>query len=65
MAEGGEQRPIVIDNGSGVVKAGYGGDDHPCSVFASIIAKPKNKGIMIGVGDAKDGEVFFIGDEAH
>lgn len=65
MAEGGEQKPIVIDNGSGVVKAGYGGDDHPCSVFASIIAKPKNKGIMIGVGDAKDGEVFFIGDEAH
>jgi actin-related protein len=51
MAEGGEQKPIVIDNGSGVVKAGYGGDDHPCSVFASIIARPKNKGIMIGVGD--------------
>ena len=44
MSEGGEDsRPIVIDNGSGVVKAGYGGDDHPCSVFSSIIAKPKTQ----------------------
>ncbi len=64
MSEGEDQKPIVIDNGSGVVKAGYGGDDHPCSVFASIIAKPKNPGIMIGVKDSKEDE-YFIGDEAQ
>jgi actin-related protein len=64
MADLKEQRAIVIDNGSGVVKAGYGGDDHPSSVFPSIIAKPKNPGIMIGVKDNKEDE-FFIGDEAQ
>ncbi len=65
MSDGGDDqpKPIVIDNGSGMVKAGYGGDDHPCAVFASIIARPKNKGIMIGVGDNK-GDEYFIGDEA-
>ncbi len=66
MSDGGDDqpKPIVIDNGSGMVKAGYGGDDHPCAVFASIIARPKNKGIMIGVGDNK-GDEYFIGDEAQ
>lgn len=58
------EKPIVIDNGSGVVKAGYGGDDHPCAVFSTIIAKPKNPGVMIGNKDNKE-EDFFIGDEAH
>ena len=61
---GEEQRPLVVDNGSGIVKAGYGGDDHPCSVFPSIIAKPKNPGIMIGATDSS-AEQIFIGDEAQ
>ena len=65
MSDGGEeQRPIVIDNGSGVVKAGYGGDDHPSSVFASIIAKPKSRAIMVGGKTGGDDE-YFIGDEAQ
>ena len=65
MSDGGEeQRPIVIDNGSGVVKAGYGGDDHPSSVFATIIAKPKSKAIMVGGKSGGDDE-YFIGDEAQ
>lgn len=65
MSEGGEDsRPIVIDNGSGVVKAGYGGDDHPCSVFSSIIAKPKTQQIMVGGNGGSEGE-YFIGDEAQ
>jgi len=51
---GQDQRPLVVDNGSGVVKAGYGGDDHPCSVFPSIIARPKTKGIMISATDNED-----------
>ena len=61
---GAEAKPLVIDNGSGMVKAGIGGEDHPSAVFSSIIAKPKNKGIMIGVGD-NSGDEYFIGDEAQ
>ena len=64
MSDGGDdQKPIVIDNGSGVVKAGYGGEEHPCCVFPSIIAKPKGQNIMLT--SAGDGETVFIGDEAQ
>jgi actin-related protein len=59
--EGGEGRAIVIDNGSGMVKAGYGGDEHPCSVFPSIIGRPRTQQI-IGQSGAPE---FFIGDEAN
>lgn len=37
-----EHRPVVIDNGSGMVKAGFAGDDLPMSVFPSIIGRLKN-----------------------
>lgn len=60
--EGDEPKPLVIDNGSGVVKAGYGGDEQPSSVFPSIIAYPKQKGIIVGGNNDKD---FFVGDEAQ
>ena len=39
---------IVIDLGSGMTKAGFGGDDSPKSVFPSIVIRPKYRGIMIG-----------------
>lgn len=39
--------PIVIDNGSGMIKAGFGGDDYPCCKFWSIVCKPKFKSTMI------------------
>jgi len=55
------QKPIVIDNGSGMVKAGYGGEDAPCAVFSSIIGRPKSNAGMIG-GDNKE---VFIGEEAQ
>jgi len=57
-----EPKPLVIDNGSGVVKAGYGGEEHPSSVFPSIVAYPKNKGVIIGGSGEKD---YFVGDEAQ
>jgi len=31
---------IVIDNGSGVCKAGFGGDDEPRAVFSSVVGRP-------------------------
>jgi actin-related protein len=33
--------PIVIDNGSGMCKAGISGDDAPRTAFPSIVGRPK------------------------
>jgi len=60
--EGDDPKPLVIDNGSGVVKAGYGGEEPPSCVFPSIIAYPKVKGIIVGGSTEKD---YFVGDEAQ
>jgi actin len=51
---------VVIDNGSGVIKAGMSGDNQPTVKFPSIVGKPKGAGI-IG-GNQKD---EYIGDEAQ
>jgi len=52
---------LVVDNGSGMCKAGFAGDDAPRAVFPSIVGRPKQKGIMVGMSQ-KD---CFIGDEAQ
>jgi len=52
---------LVIDNGSGQVKAGYAGDDAPGAVFPSIVGTPKLASQMIGI-DTQD---VYIGDEAQ
>lgn len=57
-----DHTPLVIDNGSGVVKAGRGGEEAPSCVFPSIIAYPKQKGIIVGGSGEKD---YYIGDEAQ
>ncbi|OUC41090.1 actin, partial [Trichinella nativa] len=54
-------RPVVIDNGSGVFKAGFAGDDAPISVFPSIIGRPRHQGVMIGMAK----KASYIGDEAQ
>ncbi len=36
-----EAAALVIDNGSGMCKAGFAGDDAPRSVFPSIVGRPK------------------------
>lgn len=42
-------RPIVIDNGSGRMKAGFADDETPRVVFPSIVGRPKQKGVMVGL----------------
>ena len=34
---------LVLDNGSGVNKAGFAGDDAPRSVFPSIVGRPRHQ----------------------
>ena len=51
----------VIDNGSGVVKAGFSGEYFPRAIFPSIIGTPKNPGVLIDV-EAKN---EYIGDQAQ
>jgi len=51
---------VVIDNGSGMCKAGYAGDDAPRTVFPSVVGKPKRDLIMVGSTHKDE----YIGDEA-
>ena len=59
MTEG--NSALVIDNGSGITKAGFAGDDAPRAVFPTIVGKPKTPGIMVGL-DQKD---VYVGGEAN
>ncbi|KAK9717189.1 centractin- actin- protein of the dynactin complex [Basidiobolus ranarum] len=54
-------QPVVIDNGSGVVKAGFAGDDQPKCFFPSFVGRPKHVRMMAG---AVEGDVF-IGKRAE
>ena len=56
-----EVAALVCDNGSGMVKAGFAGDDAPRAVFPSIVGRPKMPGIMVGM-EQKDS---CVGDEAQ
>jgi actin beta/gamma 1 len=56
-----DQTALVVDNGSGMVKAGFSGDDAPRAVFPSIVGPPKVKSTMVG-SENKD---VYVGDEAQ
>jgi len=61
MCDDEEATALVVDNGSGMCKAGFAGDDAPRAVFPSIVGRPKHPGIMVGM-DQKDA---YVGDEAQ
>ena len=54
------QTHIVIDNGSGYIKAGFSGEEAPRSVFSSVVGRTKVQGIMVGT----EKKEVFIGQEA-
>lgn len=38
---------LVVDNGSGMCKAGFAGDDAPRAVFPSIVGRPRHQVSLI------------------
>ncbi|CAL4904869.1 unnamed protein product [Urochloa decumbens] len=59
MADGEDIQPLVFDNGTGMVKAGFAGEDEPRAVFPSIVGRTRHTGLMVGQKDA------YVGDEAQ
>jgi actin-related protein len=55
-----DDKNIVIDNGSGVIKAGFAGENQPSCKFPSIIGVPRSDKQMLGVESKSE----YIGDEA-
>lgn len=43
MCDEDETTALVCDNGSGLVKAGFAGDDAPRAVFPSIVGRPRHQ----------------------
>ena len=52
---------LIVDNGSGMCKAGFAGEDAPRAVFPSLVGRPKHQIAMLGMG----GKDSYIGDEAQ
>eukprot|EP00761_Pharyngomonas_kirbyi_P010979 gb/GECH01011003.1/.p1 GENE.gb/GECH01011003.1/~~gb/GECH01011003.1/.p1 ORF type:complete len:378 (+),score=83.93 gb/GECH01011003.1/:1-1134(+) len=61
MGDSDDVQALVVDNGSGMCKAGFAGDDAPRAVFPSIVGRPKHQLAMAGMGN-KDS---YVGDEAQ
>lgn len=49
-------QPVVIDNGSGVIKAGFAGDQTPKCHFPNFVGRPKHVRVMAG---ALEGDIFI------
>lgn len=54
---------IILDCGTGVVKAGFAGDDAPSSVFPTVVGHPKHSPTpMVATNSTCD---YFVGSEAQ
>lgn len=53
--------PIVIDTGSGVIKAGFSGDATPTAICASVIGRPRHRGVMVGMNERE----YFVGEKLN
>jgi centractin len=61
MADTLHNAPIVLDNGSGTIRAGFAGEDAPKCYFPSYVGRPKHLRVLAG---ALEGDVF-IGQKAQ
>eukprot|EP01090_Pellita_catalonica_P001650 TRINITY_DN1140_c0_g2_i1.p1 TRINITY_DN1140_c0_g2~~TRINITY_DN1140_c0_g2_i1.p1 ORF type:complete len:385 (-),score=66.03 TRINITY_DN1140_c0_g2_i1:259-1413(-) len=57
MKEDVEGKAVVIDNGSGLSKAGFSGAEAPCAVIVTIAKRPRHTGVMLGMG----GKDVYVG----
>lgn len=55
-----DNEALVIDIGTGSLKAGFCEDDAPKHLIPMVIGKPKNAGVLVGM----DQKPFYIGEEA-
>ncbi|PFH37538.1 actin like protein ALP1 [Besnoitia besnoiti] len=57
---------VVIDNGSGYMKAGLSSDEQPSVVFPTIVGRPRRRfAELYAKGDGADGSsAVFVGEEA-
>uniref|UniRef100_A0ACD5YVW9 Uncharacterized protein n=1 Tax=Avena sativa TaxID=4498 RepID=A0ACD5YVW9_AVESA len=58
MSDVGECAPLVLDNGTGMMKAGFAGEDGPRAVFPSIVSRPRSARM-------RQKDSIFVGDEAQ
>ena len=61
VAGAGEVAAVVVDNGSGWLKAGFAGNDAPNAVFPDVVGRPKHDGVMVGM----DQKAAYVGNEAQ
>mmetsp|Transcript_31423 Transcript_31423/g.56985 ORF Transcript_31423/g.56985 Transcript_31423/m.56985 type:complete len:384 (+) Transcript_31423:32-1183(+) len=57
-------QPVVIDNGSGMMKAGFAGDDNVKLVHPSFVGRPKHQRVMAGAAEGNSGDIF-VGSKAE
>jgi len=53
--------PIVLDNGSGTIRAGFAGEDLPKCFFPSFVGRPKHTKVLAG---GLEGDTF-VGKRAQ
>ncbi|XP_078525685.1 actin, adductor muscle-like [Lissotriton helveticus] len=52
---------VVIDNGSGMCKAGVAGENTPRSIMSTVVGYPRTRPAMLGAGHRE----YYVGEEAQ
>lgn len=55
-----DHEPLIIDIGTGALKAGFASEHAPKHLIPMVIGEPKSAGILVGM----DQKPFYIGREA-
>ena len=60
-------QPVVIDNGSGLIKAGFAGADRPQSCFTSAVGRVKHQhaNAIRVFGGKLEGAEYFVGERVQ
>jgi actin beta/gamma 1 len=56
-----DSQALVLDNGSGMFKAGFAGDDAPRAVFPTLVGRPRHTPVMLQWAHQDS----YVGDEAQ